>query len=121
MTNNEKELLDQLKDFFTKKYDEGSWEKEFKKYTNKLVADNHLDKEVIDEYLNDESTDTKELDEIVKRYASFVKRPRTSSSSSSSSYGCGSSPRSSGSGCGSSPRSNGSGCGGSGSYSRSSC
>lgn len=49
MTNNEKELLDQLKDFFTKKYDEGSWEKEFKKYTNKLVADNHLDQEVIDE------------------------------------------------------------------------
>ena len=38
MTNNEKELLDQLKDFFTKKYDEGSWEKEFKKYTNKLVV-----------------------------------------------------------------------------------
>ena len=108
MTNNEKELLDQLKDFFTKKYDEGSWEKEFKKYTNKLVADNHLDQEVIDEYLNDESTDTKELDEIVKRYASFVKRPRTSSSSSSN-------------GCGSSPRSYGSGCGGSGSYSRSSC
>ena len=71
----------------------------------------------IDEYLNDESTDTKELDEIVKRYASFVKRPRTSSSSD----GCGSSPRSYGSGCGSSPRSYGSGCGGSGSYSRSSC
>lgn len=116
MTKNEKELLDQLKGFFIKKYGVDGWETEFKKYTKKLVTDNHLDQEVIDEYLN-----VQEPDEIVKKFDKFLKDKPTRTFTSSTGSGCGSSHSSYSSGCGSSPRSYGSGCGGSGSYSRSSC
>lgn len=88
MTKSEKNLLDELKEFFTKKYDK-DWEPNFKKYTSKLVKDGHINQEIVDEYLD---SDEKQLDEIVKKFASFSKK---SSSSRSYSSGCGSSSRSS--------------------------
>lgn len=89
MTKHEKELLDQLKDFFTKKYGKDTWEEQFKRYTKKLVTDNHLDQEVIDEYLSDS-----EPDEIVKKFANFLKeKPNRTISSPTPTSGCGYSSR----------------------------
>lgn len=119
MTKSEKALLDELKEFFTKKYGKDEWESKFKSYTKKLVSDKHLDQEVIDEYLEDS-----EPDEIVKRFKKFMKEtPRTFTPSSSNTSGCGSSGSSYSSGCGGSSRPTRSygGCGGGGYSSRGGC
>lgn len=86
MTKAEKKLLDDLKDFFSKKY-KTEWKSKFIKYTNKLVIDNDIDRSVINDYLEDEEDD--EPANIVKKFKEFKSKSTTSRSSSSD--GCGSS------------------------------
>jgi len=123
MTKAENNLLSELKKFFNSKYGT-EWEAKFKTYTNKLVEDGQIDKEIIEEFLDDE-----EPNEIVKRFKSFSKSsPQVQRPSQTYGDGCGSSGRTVRiDGCGSTPsrsisRSTTSdGCGSSGSSNRSSC
>lgn len=85
MTRDERQLLGDLKTFFENKYKK-EWKTKFLNYTKTLVNDGHIDQEVVDYFMEDNSG----ADEIVKRFKDFLeKKPKTKSSNNSSIDGCG--------------------------------